>query len=89
MMAWKAWLIAAGIFLLIEILPPPTHFAALCLALGALAASILAFFVTAAWVPWVVFIVTSAVLVPFLMPLARFLFTPKSASAVEDKDDGK
>ena len=77
MMTWKTWLLVSAVFLVVEILPPPTHFGALCLAFGALAASIVAFFTPTAWVPWVVFAVVSVALIPVLIPLARFLFTPK------------
>lgn len=75
---WKLWLAAAVVAIIIEMLPPPTHFFFLCVALGALAASIAAFFSTLSWLPWVVFGVTTIALTPMLIPLARFLFTPKS-----------
>ncbi len=78
MNASKAWLMAAALCIIIEILPPPTHFFFLCVAIGALGASIAAFFSTAAWLPWVVFAVVSVALTPMLIPLARFLFTPKN-----------
>src|SRR5580765_4007850 len=77
MITWKIWLIVAALCMIVEILPPPTHFFFLCVAIGALAASIAAFASTAAWVPWVVFAVVSIALTPMLIPLARFLFTPK------------
>ena len=78
MAPWKAWLIVAAVCIIIEILPPPTHFFFLCVAIGALAASIAAFFAMAPWVPWAVFGVTTVALTPMLIPLARFLFTPKA-----------
>jgi len=84
MMTWKIWLVVAGVFLVIEILPPPTHFGALCLAFGALAASIAAFFTPTTWVPWVVFGLTSVALIPVLIPLARFLFTQKPHASNSD-----
>jgi membrane protein implicated in regulation of membrane protease activity len=74
----KAWLIAAAVCIIVEILPPPTHFFFLCVAIGALAASIAAFFSAAVWLPWVVFAVVSVALTPMLIPLAKFLFTPKN-----------
>lgn len=77
MSAWRWWLIGAVVCVIIEILPPPTHFFFLCVALGALAASITSFFSSTGWLPWAVFAVTSIALTPMLIPLARFLFTPK------------
>jgi len=77
MAPYKLWLIAAVVCLIIEILPPPTHFAFLCVALGALAASITAFFSGHEWLPWAVFIVITIALLPMLIPLARFLFSPR------------
>jgi membrane protein implicated in regulation of membrane protease activity len=74
---WKIWLLAAAVCVVIEILPPPTHFFFLCVAFGALGAAIASFFSTASWIPWVVFGVTTIALTPMLIPLARFLFTPK------------
>ncbi len=83
-MTSKSWLIVAAICILIEILPPPTHFFFLCVALGALAASIAAFFAPAPWVPWTVFAVSTVALTPMLIPLAKFLFTPKSHASNVD-----
>ena len=77
MTASELWLIAAVVCVVIEILPPPTHFFFLGLALGALAAAIAAFFSTLAWLPWTVFLVTSLGLTPLLIPMAKFLFTPR------------
>jgi membrane protein implicated in regulation of membrane protease activity len=76
-MSWKTWLMAAAVCVIVEILPPPTHFFFLCVGIGALAASIVAYFFAAAWIPWGVFCVVTVALVPMLIPLARFLFTPK------------
>jgi membrane protein implicated in regulation of membrane protease activity len=73
----KTWLIVAAVCLVIEILPPPTHFFFLCVALGALGASIAAYFTAVAWIPWAVFIAATVALTPMLIPLAKFLFTPK------------
>jgi membrane protein implicated in regulation of membrane protease activity len=73
----KAWLICAAVCVLIEILPPPTHFFFLCVAIGAIGAAIAAFFTAIPWVPWVVFTVVTVVLFPMMIPLARFLFTPR------------
>jgi membrane protein implicated in regulation of membrane protease activity len=78
MTTWQMWLLAAAGGIVIEILPPPTHFFFLCVALGALAASITAFFTPVPWIPWVVFIGVTVALTPMLIPLARFLFTPKA-----------
>jgi inner membrane protein len=84
-MSPRAWLLAAVLCVIIEIIPPPTHFFFLCLAFGALAASIAAFFTEIHWIPWAVFTVTTIALVPMLIPLARFLFTPnKTASNVDE-----
>jgi membrane protein implicated in regulation of membrane protease activity len=77
MVSWQSWLVIGLLCLIIEILPPPTHFYFLCLSLGALAASITAFFFKPLWLPFVIFAVTSVALIPLLIPLARFLFTPK------------
>jgi len=77
MSAWEIWLIVAAVSVVIEISPPPTHFFFLCVALGALAASITAFFSALRWLPWVVFGLTTGVLVPMLIPLAKFLFKPR------------
>ena len=77
MISWKVWLIVAAVCMVVEILPPPTHFFFLCVALGALGASIAAFFTALPWLPWAVFAVLTVALTPMLIPLARFLFTPK------------
>jgi len=69
------WLIAAVVFVVIEIIPPATHFAALALSVGALAAAIAATFSTISWLPWAVFAVVSVVLMPIFIPLAKFLFS--------------
>ena len=72
------WLLAAAIFVVVEILPPATHFVFLALAVGALFASAGAAFFRIAWLPWTVFVVVSAGLMPVLVPLAKFLFATKS-----------
>ncbi|HVO33871.1 MAG TPA: NfeD family protein [Elusimicrobiota bacterium] len=77
MSSTKFWLIMAVVAVIIEILPPPTHFFFLCVALGALGAAIAAFFFTMPWVPWAVFGIATVALTPMMIPLARFLFTPK------------
>src|SRR5262252_8877873 len=74
---YKYWLIACVAFVILEILPPPTHFFFVCMAFGALGASIAALMSPIAWLPWAVFAVTSVALTPLMIPLARFLFTPK------------
>ncbi len=76
-MNYRYWLIACVAFVILEILPPPTHFFFVCMAFGALGASIAALFSTLPWLPWVVFAVTSVALTPLMIPLAKFLFTPK------------
>ena len=76
-MYYKYWLIACVAFVILEILPPPTHFFFVCMAFGALGASIAALFTTIVWLPWVVFAVTSVALTPLMIPLAKFLFPPK------------
>jgi membrane protein implicated in regulation of membrane protease activity len=76
-MNYKYWLIACVVFVILEILPPPTHFFFVCMAFGALGASIAALFSSLVWLPWVVFAVTSVALTPLMIPLAKFLFTPK------------
>jgi membrane protein implicated in regulation of membrane protease activity len=68
------WLLAAIVFMAIEILPPATHFSFLCLALGALAGAIASAFTPIVWVPWVAFVIVSIALLPVLIPLAKFLF---------------
>jgi membrane protein implicated in regulation of membrane protease activity len=82
------WLIAAVVFVAIEILPPATHFAFLALSVGALAASIVAAFFTPVWLPWAVFVVVSAALLPVMIPLARFLFMPKARGAQSEAAPG-
>jgi membrane protein implicated in regulation of membrane protease activity len=76
-MYYKYWLIACVVFVILEILPPPTHFFFVCMAFGALGASVAALFFSPVWLPWVVFAVTSVALTPLMIPLAKFLFTPK------------
>ncbi len=76
-MEYKYWLIACVGFVILEILPPPTHFFFVCMAFGALGGAIAAVFSTTVWLPWVVFAVVSVALTPLMIPLAKFLFTPK------------
>lgn len=76
-MTYKYWLVATVVFVILEILPPPTHFFFLCLAFGALAGAIVAVLSAPAWVPWLVFAIVSVALTPLLIPLAKFIFTPK------------
>src|ERR1017187_3981656 len=77
MFTYKYWLIGCVAFVILEILPPPTHFFFVCMAFGALGGAIAAVFATVAWIPWAVFAVVSVALTPLMIPLARFLFTPK------------
>jgi len=77
MMTYRYWLVACVAFVILEILPPPTHFFFVCMAFGALGASIAALFSSLSWLPWIVFAATSVALTPLMIPLAKFLFTPK------------
>ena len=88
-MSYKYWLIACVAFVILEILPPPTHFFFVCMAFGALGAAIAAVFFSAAWLPWVVFAAVSVVLTPLMIPLAKFLFTPKPHASNVDALIGK
>ena len=83
-MNYKYWLIACVAFVILEILPPPTHFFFVCMAFGALAGAVAAVFSTLAWLPWVVFAVVSVALTPLMIPLAKFLFTPKTHASNVD-----
>src|ERR1044072_9112637 len=85
----QIWLLVAVICIIIEILPPPTHFFFLCVALGALGASIAAFFTDIHWIPWTVFAVSTVALTPMLIPLAKFLFTPKAHASNVDEMIGQ
>ena len=76
-MSYKYWLIACVGCVILEILPPPTHFFFVCMAFGALGASIASLFSSLVWLPWIVFAITSVALTPLMIPLAKFLFTPK------------
>src|SRR5689334_12027466 len=71
---WKTWLLVAVAALVLDVLPPATHFFFLCVAFGALAAPISSFFASSSALAWIVFVVVTAILCPILMPLARFLF---------------
>ena len=70
----RHWLIAAVVCIILEIIPPATHFFFLCLSLGALAAAIISVYSPIVWLPWVVFVVGSIALMPMMIPLAKFLF---------------
>jgi len=73
----KLWLSAAVFFLVVEIMPPPTHFYFLCLVFGSIAAAITTMYTSSLWWSLIVFVVVSVALIPVLVPLAKFLFTPK------------
>jgi len=88
-MTYKYWLIACVAFVILEILPPPTHFFFVCMAFGALGGAIAAVFSTITWLPWVVFAVVSVALTPLMIPLAKFLFTPKPHASNVDALIGK
>jgi len=88
-MTYKYWLIVCVVFVILEILPPPSHFLWVCTAFGALGAAIAAVFFTAPWLPWVVFAVVSVALTPLMIPLAKFLFTPKPHASNVDALIGK
>jgi len=81
----QQWLIVAVVMVILEIIPPATHFFFLCLAFGALAASVVAVFTDSAWISWSVFLVSSLGLLPVLIPLAKFLFTPKEVPSNVDE----
>ena len=89
MINYKYWLIGCVLFVILEILPPPTHFFFVCMAFGALGGAIAAVFSTIAWLPWVVFAVVSVALTPLMIPLAKFLFTPKPHASNVDALLGK
>jgi membrane protein implicated in regulation of membrane protease activity len=74
----RYWLTATVILIVLEILPPAKHFFLLCFALGALFGAIAAAYTHQAWIPWAVFVVVSAGLLPLLVPLAKFLFRKPS-----------
>lgn len=86
---WKVWLIVGLVALAVEILPPPTHFYLLCVSLGALAASIFAFFFGPSWAAWIAFVAVSFALIPILVPLARFLFTSKADPSTTDETESR
>jgi len=83
-MNYKYWLTACVAFVILEILPPPTHFFFVCMAFGALAGAVAAVFSGLVWLPWVVFAVVSVALTPLMIPLAKFLFTPKPHASNAD-----
>ena len=76
-MSWKYWLMTAAGLIVVEILPPATHFFVFCMALGALGASITALYSSSLWLPWLVFVCASIALMPLMIPLAKFLFAPR------------
>lgn len=65
---WSFWLIAAGIFFIIEI--ATVGFLIFWLGIGALFAMIASFFTSSIAVQTVVFVITSAILIPLTKPLA-------------------
>lgn len=73
-MTYGYWLMAALIFVIVEILPPATHFVGLGFALGALGAAIASWIGAPVWVCAAVFTAVSAASMPILVPLAKFLF---------------
>ncbi len=73
----RFWLLTAIVAVIIEIIPPPTHFFFLCVAFGALGAAIATVVTPVHWITWVVFAAVTVGLTPVLIPLAKFLFTPK------------
>ena len=89
-MTYKYWLIGCVIFVILEILPPPTHFFFVCMAFGALGGIHRGFVSTSlVWLPWVVFAIVSVALTPLMIPLAKFLFTPKPHASNVDALIGK
>ncbi len=83
-MSWKAWLTTAIVCIVIEILPPPTHFFFLGVAMGAVGAAVAAYFSALLWLPWVVFVALTVVFTPLLIPLAKFLFATKPHASNAD-----
>ena len=65
---WGVWLIAAGIFFIIEI--ATVGFLIFCLGIGALFAMFASFFTDSIIAQTVVFVVTSSILIPLTKPLA-------------------
>lgn len=65
---WSFWLIAAGIFFLIEI--ATVGFLIFWLGIGALFAMVTSFLTDSIFIQTVVFVVTSSILIPLTKPLA-------------------
>lgn len=84
-MNYQNWLIAFVVFVIIEILPPPTHFFFICMALGALGAALAAYFGATEWIVWTVFAVLTLASIPLLIPLAKFLFSGKLTASNLDE----
>ena len=83
-MSWKAWLTTAIVCVIIEILPPPTHFFFLGVAMGAVGAAAAAYFSALPWLPWAVFVGLTVIFTPLLIPLAKFLFSTKQHASNSD-----
>jgi len=80
---WKWWLVGALGALVIEILPPATHFFFLCVTFGAIGGAFAAYFTEISWLPWVVCVGVTFGLRPFLVPLAKFLFAKQKPEQPE------
>ncbi|MBN1383890.1 MAG: NfeD family protein [Elusimicrobia bacterium] len=79
---WLAWAVVAVVLVIIEIISP-TVFFFVCLAIGAIFASIATIF-HIAWLPWVVFITISFLLVVFARPLInKFVNRPGRPANVD------
>lgn len=75
---WSFWLIAAGIFFIIEI--ATVGFLVFWLGIGALLAMITSFITSNIIIQTIVFVVSSCILIPFTKPLADKFSNKKSVS---------
>ncbi len=75
---WVYWVVAGIILIIAEILTPGVFFF-ICLGLGALLAAISTLFTEIWWIPWLVFVSLSALLVLASRPLVRRLERKVSA----------
>lgn len=83
MSPWLVWLIAGIALLIAELLT--MSFFLLWIACAAFIAALVTVFTDAAWVPWMVFSVSSVVLVIFTRPLARRLHSSVTAQSNVDR----
>ncbi len=80
---WSAWLILAGIFLVIEIIT--VGFMVFWFAVGAIAAMVVSFFTSSILIQSLVFVVTSTVLLIFTRPLVSKLL-PKEVIPTQSSE---